>query len=60
MSTLTCKALKGLKSFAPMLYAKGKCCINNSRDNFRITDKEKDRYLTRIKKTIFINHLNLH
>ena len=35
MSALTGKPLKGPQSFAPMLHAKGKCCINNSSD-FRI------------------------
>ena len=40
MSALTGKPLKGLQSFAPMLHAKGKCCINNSSDDFRIIGKE--------------------
>ena len=56
MSTLTGKVLKGLQSFAPMLRAKGKCCINNSWDDFRIIGKEKERHLIRRKESIFINH----
>ena len=56
MSALTGKPLKGLQSFAPMLHPKGKCCINNSSDDFRIIGKEKDRYLIRLKESIFINH----
>ena len=56
MSALMGKPLKGLQSFAPMLHAKGKCCINNSSDDFRITGKEKDRHLIRFKESIFINH----
>ena len=43
MSALTDKSLKGLQSFARMLHAKGKCCINNSSDDFCIIGKEKDR-----------------
>ena len=58
MSASTGKPLKGVQSFAPMLHAKGNCCINNSRDDFRIIDKEKDRYLIRLKENIFINHFN--
>ena len=54
MSALTSKPPKGLQSFAPMLHAKGKCCINNSSDDFRITGKEKNRYLTRLKESMFI------
>ena len=39
-----------------MLHAKGKCCINNSSDDFHNIGKEKDRYLIRLKESIFINH----
>ena len=60
MSALTDKLLKGLQSFAPMLYAKSKCCINNSSDNFRFIGKEKDWHLIRLKESIFINILNFH
>ena len=56
MSALTGKPLKGLQSFSPMLHAKGKCCINNSSDDFHIIGKEKDRYLIINKESIFINH----
>ena len=56
MSSLPGKPLKGLQSFAPMLHTKGKCCINNSSDDFSIIDKEKDRCLIRLKESIFINH----
>ena len=56
MSALTCKPLKGLQSFVPMLHAKGNRCINNSRDDFRIIGKEKDRHLIRLKGSIFTNH----
>ena len=56
MSALTGKPLKGLQSFAPMLHAKGKCCINNSSDDFRIIGKGTDWYLIRLKESIFINH----
>ena len=45
MSALIGKPLKGLRSFAPMLDAKSKCCINNSSDDFRIIGKEKDQHL---------------
>ena len=48
------KPLKGLHSFALMLYAKGKCFINNNIVNFRIIGKEKDRHLIRLKESIFI------
>ena len=58
MSALMGKPLQGLQSFAPMLHAKGNCYINNSRDDFRIIGKEKDRYLIRLKESIFINHFN--
>ena len=57
MSALTGKPLKGLQSFAPMLHAKGKYCINNSSD-FRIVGKEKDRHLGRLKRIIFKSSLN--
>ena len=56
MSALTGKPLKGLQSFAPMLHAKGKCCISKSSDDFRIIGREKDRHLIRLKGSIFINH----
>ena len=56
MSALTGKPLKGLQSFAPMLHAKGKCCINNSSKDFRIIGREKDRHLIRLKESMFINH----
>ena len=49
MSALTGKPIKGTQSFAPMLHAKGKCCINNSTDDFGIIGKEKDRHLIRLK-----------
>ena len=38
-----------------MLHAKGKCCINNSSDDFRIINKEKDRHSIRLKESILIN-----
>ena len=41
MSALMGKLLKGLQSFAPMFYARGKCYINNSNDDFRVIGKEK-------------------
>ena len=50
------KPLKEPQSFAPMLHAKDKCCINNSSDNFCFIGKEKDWYLIRLKESIFINH----
>ena len=56
MSSLVGKPLKGLQSFAPMLHGKGKCCINNSSNDFRIIGKEKDWHLIRLKESIFINH----
>ena len=56
MSALTGKLLKALQSFAPMLYAKGKCCINNSSIDFRMLGKEKDWHLVGLKESIFINH----
>ena len=56
MSALMGKPLKRLQSFAPILHVKGKCCINNSSDDFRIIGKEKDRHLIRLKESIFINH----
>ena len=56
MSALTGKLLKALQSFAPMLHAKGKCCINNSSNDFRIIGKEKDRHLIGLKESIFINY----
>ena len=60
MSALTGKPLKGLQSFAPMLHAKEKCCINNSSDDFCMIGKGKDGYLIRLKESIFINNFNLH
>ena len=39
-----------------MLHAKGNCCFNNCSDDFCIIGKEKDRHLTRLKESIFINH----
>ena len=56
MSALTGKPLKGLRSFAPMLDAKSKCCINNSSDDFRIIGKDKDQHLIRLKESIFMNY----
>ena len=56
ISSITSKPLKGLLSFAPVHHAKGKCCINNSSDDFRIIGKEKDRHLIRLNESIFINH----
>ena len=56
MSVLTGKPLKGLQSFAPMLHAIDKCCIDNSSDDFRIIGKEEDWHLIRLKESIFINH----
>ena len=56
MSALTGKPIKGLQPFAPMLHAKGKCCISNNSDDFRIISKEKGKHLIRLQKSIFINH----
>ena len=56
MSALTGIPLKGPQSFVPMLHAKAKSCIDNNSDDFRITGKEKNRRLIRIKENIFINH----
>ena len=39
-----------------MPHAKGKCCINNGNDDFRIIGKQKDQYLIRLKEIIFVNH----
>ena len=41
MSALTGKPLKGLQSFAPMFHVKGKCCINDSSDDFCIIGKDE-------------------
>ena len=43
ISALTGKTLKRLQSFAPMLYAKDECCINNNGDNSRIIGRERER-----------------
>ena len=59
MSSLRGRQLERLHPFVPMLHAKEKCCINKSRDDFRIIGKEKDRYLVRLKKSIFINYFSL-
>ena len=56
MSPLTGKPIKGLQPFASMIHTKGKCCINNSSEDFRIIGKDKDRHLIRLKESIFINH----
>ena len=56
MPALTGKPLKGIQPFAPMLHAKGKCCVNNSRDNFCMIGKEKDQHFIKLKESIFINH----
>ena len=37
----TCICHIGLQSFAPMLHAKGKCCIHNSSADFRIINHFK-------------------
>ena len=49
MSSLSGKSLKRLQSFAPMLHAKDKFCVNNSSDDFCIIGKEKDQHLVRLK-----------
>ena len=56
MSALRGKPLKGLRLFAPMLHAKGKCYINNSSDDFHIIGKRKDWHLIRLKESMFRNH----
>ena len=56
MSALTDKLLIGLQSFARMLHAKGKCCINNSSDDFCNIGKEKDHHLIRLEESMFINY----
>ena len=56
MSSLMGKPLKVLQSFVPMLHGKSKCCINNSSNDFRIIGKQKDRYLIKLKESIFKNH----
>ena len=43
ISALTGKTLKRLQSFAPTLYAKDECCINNNGDNSRIIGRERER-----------------
>ena len=43
ISALAGKTLKRLQSFAPMLYAKDECCINNNGDNSRIIGRERER-----------------
>ena len=48
--------LKDYSHSLPMLQAKGKCCINNSSDDFRIIGKEKGWHLIRLEGKIFINH----
>ena len=57
MSALMGKPIKGLQSFASMLHAKGKWCVNNSSDNLCVIGKEKDWHLIRLKESIFIYHL---
>ena len=59
MSVLTGKRPKGLQSLAPMIHAKGRCCINNSGDDFCIIGREKDRYLTRLRECILKKHFKL-
>ena len=59
MSSLTIKPLKGLQSFAPMLLAKGKCCVKNTSDDFRTIGRENNWHLIRLKESIFINHFKL-
>ena len=59
ISALTGKPLKGLQSFAPMLHAKCKCCIKNSRDDFHIIDKEKDQHFIRLKEVYLSTILSL-
>ena len=56
MSALTGKLIKGLQPSAAILHAKGKCCVNNSSDDFRIIGKEKDRHLIKPKESAFLNH----
>ena len=56
VSNLMGKPLKEQQSFAHMLHAKEKSCINISMDDFHIM---KDQYLIRLKESIFINHFKL-
>ena len=56
MSALTGKLIKGLQPSAAILHAKGKCCVNNSSDDFRIIGKEKVRHLIKPKESAFLNH----
>ena len=44
MLALTGKPLKGLQSFAPMLHAKSKCCINNSSDDFHLRQRKRSGF----------------
>ena len=57
MSALTGNLIKGLQPSATMLHAKGKCCVNNSSNDFRIIGKEKDRRLVKLQEKAFINDL---
>ena len=57
MSALTGKLIKGLQPSATMLHAKGKCCVNNSSDDFRIIGKEKDRRLIKRFSRIYFFYI---
>ena len=39
-----------------MFHAKGKCCVNNSNDDFHTIHKEEDWYWIRPKESKFMNH----
>ena len=56
MSVFMGNPRKGRQPFAHLFHAKEQCCINNSRNDFCIISKEKDRYLVKLKVSNFINH----
>ena len=56
ISALTGKPLSGCQIFAPMQHARA-CQYHLKRDDFTIIGSEKNRYLLRVKETIFIYKL---
>ena len=56
VSALTGKPLSGLEIHAPMQHSRS-CEVINSASNFSILCTEKNRYLLRLKESLFINRI---
>ena len=54
MSALTGKPLKGMFVFPPLEHSR-KCGESINRDQFKIIGNERNRFLVRLKESIFIH-----